>query len=110
MRTLSFVLFVAILAGLVLTNPKPDAFGLFAQNTIRDEIARRVPGIGGLGEYGARLVAPFVAERAERTNYGLASIYDLDLTGPNVLGGEYRFLGIAGQFIPLAPPAPEETR
>ena len=107
MRTLSFLLFVVLLIGLALTNPTPEAFGQFAQETIRDEIARQVPGIGGLGEYGARLIAPYVVEQAERTNYGLASVYDLDLTGPTVRGAEYRFLGIAGQFIPLEPPAPK---
>ena len=103
MRSLTFVLFIVILVGLALTNPGPDAFGLFAQKTISDEIARQVPGIGGLGEYAARLIAPYVTDQAVRTNYGLGSIYELDLTGPNVRGAEYRFLGIAGQFIPLKP-------
>ena len=104
MRTLSLILFVALLVGLAVTNPGLDDFGRFAQETISDEIARQVPGIGGLGEYGARLVAPYVAKQATRTDYGLASVYDLDLTGPNVRGAEYRFLGIAGQFVPLDRP------
>jgi hypothetical protein len=48
-------------------------------------------------------VAPYVARETERTDYLLASVYDLDLTGPQREGGEYRFLGIAGQFIELSP-------
>ena len=101
MRTFSFLLFIALLVGLALTNPDREDLGRFAEETIRSEIAQYVPNIGGLGEYGARLVAPYVAREAEHTDYVFFSFYDLDLTGPSSPGGEYRFLGIAGQFIGL---------
>ena len=39
----------------------------------------------------------------ERESYGVASMYTLDLNGRRE-GGEWKFLGIAGQFVPIDQP------
>ncbi len=106
-----------VVSGLLFVlNPGPDKFKEFLQ----DELARqadtraRAAGEEVAGEMGGA-VTGFLADRLgrkagsiaseafEREDYKLASIYTADLNGRQP-GGAWKFLGIAGWFVPLEKP------
>ena len=115
-RFILFILFGTLLSALFVMNPGEEAFGEF--------LSTKVSEIGGdLGEDAGGGALGFLTERLgraagetagaaagarasrlfERSNYLIASTYTLDLNGRRE-GGEWQFLGIAGQFVPTKKP------
>ena len=112
-----FLIGLVILAGvLYLLNPGPDKFKVFLQEEIAEqaEARAREAGEAAGGSIGGD-VAGFLAGRLgrragdvasdvfSREDYYLASVYTADLNGRRP-GGAWKFLGIAGWFIPLEQP------
>lgn len=60
------------------------------------------------GDAAGRAIGRGAADQFERNSYGVASTYTLDLNGRRP-GGEWQFLGIAGQFVPTKTPENLET-
>ncbi len=107
---LLFVL--GILVGtLALFNPTEADFRAFVQERMTDTISDVGRAAGGsflgvvAGEIGGRLASTLAAETVERDNYFAFSIYTVDLDGPDRGDEEWKFLGVARQFIPLKKPA-----
>ena len=113
------VLFVGLLvvAGLLyVLNPGPEKFEEFLQVELAEQAAERARAAGEDvgGELGGA-VTGFLADRLgrkagsiasqafEREDYKVASIYTADINGRRP-GGAWRFLGIAGWFVPLERP------
>ncbi|MEM6327807.1 MAG: DUF4359 domain-containing protein [Bacteroidota bacterium] len=124
MRFLLPILIGTLLVILWWTNPEDEQFTSFLVDEVvtivgdLGEDAGRATG-GALGFLTERLgraageAAGTVAGRAasqefERSNYGIASTYTLDLNG-RASGGEWTFLGVAGQFVPIKEPENLET-
>ncbi|HIG75811.1 MAG TPA: DUF4359 domain-containing protein [Bacteroidetes bacterium] len=124
MRFLLFGLILALAALLWWTNPEEEQFTTF----VTEEVTERLGNVGADGARAAGGAMGFIAERLgreagqaiggalgraaseefERSNYLVASTYTLDLNG-RASGGEWTFLGIAGQFFPLEQPENLET-
>ena len=113
------VLFFGLLlvAGvLYVLNPGPDKFKEFLQEELADqaEARARAAGESVAGSAGGA-VTGFLADRLgrragslasdafTREDYKVASVYTADLNGRQP-GGAWRFLGIAGWFVPLERP------
>lgn len=106
-----------VVAGILyVLNPGPDKF----QEFLREEVARQAEvraqeagqAVGGqIGGDVAGFIAQRLGRRAgdmaseafERENYYVASVYTADLNGRSP-GGAWKFLGIAGWFVPLERP------
>lgn len=112
MRSLTtFLLFAALAFVLFLTNPEPDDFRVFAREQSEELFRSQMGNDLGEGPLGRLLgsvagdaTASVIDRLAERDNYGVASIYTLDFDGANSTENEWRFLGIAGQFVELHRP------
>lgn len=109
---MKFLFFLAILAGtLALFNPNEDDFRTFVQERATDTISDYGRATGGsllgvvAGEIGGRLMSALASETVERDNFFVFSLYTVDLDGSPGDAEEWRFLGIAKQFIPLKEPA-----
>ena len=106
MRTL--VTLVLVLVLLAIFNPTPDAF----QRMVEGRASEMVAAEAGGGKFGA-LVGSVTGDAAARTlmrvterkNYYVASVYTIDLDGIAGTANEWRFLGIATQFVELQRPA-----
>jgi hypothetical protein len=107
---IGLVLVLILLGTLALFNPSPEDFRAFAQQRVQDTISDHARAAGGglFGDIGAAVggtLAGALANRtAQRDNYFVASVYTIDLDGANRDAEEWKFLGIAGQFIPLKKP------
>ena len=105
MRTGLVVLILAVIA-LALFNPDMEDFQMFVQ-THTEELIREEMGDGLLSEalssLGSSLAADHVDEVTERDNYLIFSTYTIDVDR-NDDGDEWRFLGMAGQFLELERP------
>lgn len=102
------LLLVALVVVLAVTNPGPDAFAEFAEDTVADEIgavADDLPAGGLLGDLGGLAAGQLVRRYADRDNYFVASVYTLDFDGRAREEEEWQFLGIAGLFFELQRPA-----
>lgn len=113
------ILFVGLLlvAGLLyVLNPGPEQFRVFlteeltmqAEQRARDageEVAGRFGGkvAGVIARRLGREAGDLASEAFTRDDYYVASVYRVDLNGRRP-GGEWRFLGVAGQFFPLEEP------
>lgn len=106
MRTGLVVLILAIIA-LTLFNPDMEDFQFFVETQteelIRDQIGES-PLSEALSELGSGLASDHVDEITERRNYFIFSTYTIDFDGETNRGGEWRFLGLAGQFLELERP------
>ena len=117
------ILFVGLLvvAGILyVLNPGEEKFKEFLQMEIAEQAEARARAEGERigGEFGGA-AAGFLAERLgrrageiasdtfERENYHLASVYTADLNGRRP-GGAWKFLGIAGWFVPIERPSTED--
>ena len=117
--TPSRILFLGLLivAGvLYVLNPGPEKFREFLQEEMaaRAEAEARAAGeqvagsigrdVGGFlaGRLG-RQAGDLAADAFGREDYYLASVYTADLNGRQP-GGAWKFLGIAGWFVPLEQP------
>ncbi len=106
-----------LLAGILyVLNPGPDKFKEFLREELAEQAAERAREAGEVagGELGGN-VAGFIADRLGRRagdlasdafgreDYYVASVYTADLNGRRP-GGAWKFLGIAGWFVPLEQP------
>ena len=102
MKRMRNVIFLVLLVVGVLfyTNPDQQDFAVFLSEYVQDELAEGTPGESELGRTfrkGLGQIAGSAASRlAQREDHIVASVYTLDIAGST-----HRFLGIAGQFIPL---------
>ena len=109
MRTLLLLVIAVVL--LAVFNPDTDDFRAF----VRDNAGELIEGqtrtrIGGdaarvLGDLGASVAVGPAMRVTRRDNYYVASLYTVDFDGPVGTDNEWRFLGIATQFIELHRPA-----
>jgi hypothetical protein len=74
---------------------------------------RREAGDSALGRAlsgaGANLAGDYVDRITDRKNYFVFSTYTIDLDGPDEVGNEWEFLGIADQFIQTEQPESMEN-
>ena len=105
MRTLLILVLIAVL--LAAFNPNMDDFRQHVR-THSERIVQQEAGDTALGQLlsgaAAALAGRYVDRVTERDNYLVLSIYTMDLDGPEESGNEWRFLGIAKQFIELERP------
>ena len=102
MRFFRNLILLTLLVGgaLYFTNPGPEAFSTFLAEHVQTELADEVPGeteIGKAFRKGLGQIAGAAGgQLAQREDFQVASIYTLDIAGDT-----HRFLGVAGQFIPI---------
>lgn len=97
--------FVVLL--LAFTNPSRGDFNAWAQNHVARKIAEQAKANGGdpadgSAQIGGAIAGFFIANLPiERTNLLAFSVYSLRLPDGKGEERECRFLGVAGQFVPL---------
>lgn len=105
MRTGIVVLVLALIA-LALFNPDMEDFQLFVE-THTEELIQDQVGEGPLSDVLSALGSGFAGEHVDeittRRNYFIFSTYTIDLDETD-RGGDWRFLGMAGQFLELERP------
>lgn len=105
MRTLLLLALVAVL--LAVFNPRMEDFQAFAREQAADLAGAQV-GEGRVGEALGGLLGGAVGRNISRVtrrdNNYLWSTYTVDLDGPTGTANEWKFLGIATQFIELRRP------
>ncbi|MCH7640471.1 MAG: hypothetical protein IH855_13600 [Bacteroidetes bacterium] len=105
---MKFLFLTLIVVGtLVLFNPDKKNFNSFvaerAQTGITDN-ARETSSGGLLGGGSGTLTSELTRASFERSNYFILSTYVADLNGAEHDGGEWKFLGVGGQFFELERP------
>ena len=104
MRTLILLVIAVVL--LAVFNPDTDDFRAFAGENLskmgEDQIGGDIGRI--LGSVGGTVGANAVMRVTKRDNYYAWSVYTVDFDGPTGTANEWRFLGIATQFIELHRP------
>ncbi|MFM7120415.1 MAG: hypothetical protein ACKOZX_09260 [Gammaproteobacteria bacterium] len=93
-----------VVALLALTNPSRDAFDDWAQFHVSQRIAEETDGKpnDGAALIGGALAGLFISNMPiERTNLLVFSIYEARLPSWDAEHEVCRFLGLAGQFVPL---------
>jgi hypothetical protein len=103
-----FLLAAAIIAiALVLTNPGPDAFERFVEETVAEVLAAELSDLPAgplVGQMGGALASRLARRYTVRDNYLLFSIYTLELRAAGITTDDWRFLGIGTAFIELDRP------
>ncbi len=105
-----FFLLLALGAALLLAafNPDPEDFQTFVRAHAEAAVSRRA-GDSALGRMlsgaAAAAAGSAAAGLAERRNYGVCSVYRVDLGPSGADPQDWAFLGIAGQFVELQRPA-----
>lgn len=106
MRTGIVIVILALIA-LMAFNPTMDDFRLFVRQHTETVISQQAGG-GPLGDivaqWGGRFAGENVDRVTDRSNYLIFSTYTIDLDGPERSENEWRFIGIAGQFIEMQRP------
>lgn len=107
------VILLLVVVALAWSNPGMEAFkeyteGHAEQLLLRETGDTRVGRV--LSEVGGSLAGAFVDRVSERDNYLLFSVYSIDLDGEEDAEAEWRFLGVAGQFIEFQKPEEKEDR
>jgi len=119
MRFVLPILLGTLLIVLWWFNPKEEQFTDFLTQEISaltanagEEAGRATGGVTSVlagrlgravGDAAGRAVGREASGMFERKSYGVASMYTLDLNGRRP-EGEWKFLGIAGQFVPIEQP------
>ena len=104
-------LFSVVVGTLALFNPDEEAFETFVRERTQDVVTEHARSAAGsllgsaAGALGAEVAGALAGGAVERSSYVAFSVYTLDLNGPREPGGEWRFLGVAGQFFELERPA-----
>ena len=110
-KFLFLLIVVAAAGGLFLNNPTSADFEYYVQRHAEQMLLQET-GDGPLGrifsDLGSNVLGSLANEASERQNYFLFSTYTIDLGGEGEQKDQWRFLGIAGQFIELE--APESIR
>lgn len=109
---LSTLLLAVMAGGLVVTNPPPNAYELYAseqaEKYLNDEVCNELPsGLSKfIGEECPKIaqklkpeVERLIRDRTERLNLGVASIYRTSVSIPELIGYEVETVGILGRFI-----------
>lgn len=105
MRTLLLLVIAVVL--LAVFNPDTDDFRAFVQENAAKLAGEQVGGgdLGRvLGSVGGSVAADAAMRVTTRKNYYVGSVYTVDLDGPTGTDNEWRFLGVATQFIELHRP------
>ncbi|OZC04178.1 hypothetical protein [Rubricoccus marinus] len=124
MRIVLPILIGTLLLVLWWFNPNEDQFAVFLTDELRavagnagEQAGEAAGGAVGfltgrlgraVGDAAGRAAGREASGLFERENYGIASTYELDLNGRRE-GGEWVFLGIAGQFVPIKQPEDLQT-
>ena len=101
------VVLVLIMALLVGTNPSRTEFNAWAQSHVAKKIEEEARKRGenpndGSSQFGGAIVGFLISNMPiERTNLLAFSIYSFKMPGNEGQARECKFLGIAGQFVPL---------
>ena len=101
------LLLLALIVVLAVTNPGPDAFAEFAEETVAEQVGAELGGLpagGILGDLGGLAAGQLVRRYASRDNYLVASVYTLDLDGRTREADDWTFLGIGSRFFELHRP------
>ena len=117
MRSFSGLLLLLVCIGIVVLavmNPQPDDFQQFVEEQLearlQTEVRKRAGGdsamCGLIDGTGASITSRYVDRATNRDNYVVASTYTVDLDGANASELEWKFLGVAGRFVPLETPKP----
>jgi hypothetical protein len=111
-----FLLILGVLVGtLAIFNPDEGDFQAFAAERAAEAVSDRARDVGGglfadvVGSVGGTLAGAVARRTVHRDDYLVCSIYTIDLDGPSRQAEEWRFLGVAGQFIPLKKPVSLES-
>lgn len=106
MRTGLVALTLAVIA-LAIFNPGMDDFRIFVRERteilLQDEAGDSLLG-RALSGAGASIAGEYVDRITERENYFVFSTYTIDLDGESTETDDWKFLGIAGQFLELHRP------
>ena len=105
------LIFIAILVALFYYNPTEAQFRQFIKDRVETEIDKEATKQGAgdnplldlVRGFASSQLAKLAERNVTRDNYFVASTYTLDLP-PEVANKDWKFLGIAGQFIPLERP------
>jgi hypothetical protein len=112
MRSLLVLVLIVVL--LAVFNPDEQDFKAFVRDHAGEMVGSRAGGgrLGDvLGSLGGGLAADAVMRVTRRDNYYIFSTYTVDLTRGAATAQEWKFLGIATQFIELKrPDALEQAR
>ena len=120
MRSLGglLLLLVCVAAlGLAASNPQMDDFEAFASKHLEAELEgeiRERTGDSALGRLlagaGADLASQHLDRFTTRNDYLVASVYAVDLDGEKADKLEWKFVGLAGRFIPIETPEPGQRQ
>lgn len=105
------LLILGVLVGtMALFNPTEDDFRSFVTERASEAVSDHARSAGGslfagvVGSVGGTLAGAVASRAVRRDSYVMFSIYTIDIDGPERNGEEWRFLGLAKQFIPLSRP------
>jgi hypothetical protein len=99
-----------LLGTLALFNPDEEDFRSYVTERANEAISDRARSAGGsifsdiVGSVGGTLAGHVASRTVRRDEYYVFSVYTIDLDGPQRRGEEWRFLGLAKQFVPLHTP------
>lgn len=106
MRT-GFIILTVIVIALAISNPGEEQFRNFvsdrAELAIQEETGDSMLG-RALSGAGASVAGEFAERVTDRENYYVFSTYTIDLGDASSDPEEWKFLGIAGQFVELERP------
>lgn len=106
MKTGIVAAIIAVIA-LAFFNPGMDDFRTFVRAQAEGMIQRETgeSELGGLlSDVGGSLAGRYIDRITERRNYFVFSTYTVDFDGDDSEAEDWRFLGIAGQFVELDRP------
>lgn len=105
------LLILGVLIGtLAIFNPDEEDFRSYVTERANEAISDRARSAGGrifsdiVGSVGGTLAGHVASRTVVRDDYIVFSLYTIDLDGSQRTGEEWRFLGIAKQFVPLNTP------
>lgn len=108
MKKAVWTLVVVLLGGwLFVSNPTREDFEVFIQERVQKRLSEetRDRSIGRLlTDLGSDIVGSLAARVSERSNYGLFSIYTVDVGADGDPDEAWKFLGIGGFFVELSSP------
>ncbi|MBO6574851.1 MAG: DUF4359 domain-containing protein [Rhodothermales bacterium] len=105
--TLRLIVVLGVAGFLYVTNPATPEFEAFIQQRVEERL-REETGDRTLGrlltDLGSDIVGSLAARVSERSDYGIFSVYTVDVGADGDPDEAWKFLGIAGQFVELSSP------